>query len=253
MHDALGPDSELIVSSAPIDGPPELDHGISRALLARVAAGELPSALRIWTPAPALALSRLDLLRPRVSDAIGAAERAGVSPIRRLSGGHAVLLGSGSLCAGFAEPATAFEGTRERYERLSAAIVGALAALGVAAEQGDLEGEWCPGTWSIRSGGAKLAGLAQRAVKGAAWVEAVLQLAPANGSRELLAHVYELLRLDLDPATLGSVAEARGGAVRFDDFAAPLAAELGAASAAQTSPSRATMERAAGFSDEFEL
>jgi lipoate-protein ligase A len=97
------------------------------------------------------------------------------------------VVGRGSFCVGFAEAAPTFEGTRERYERLTAALIAALAAAGVEAERGELDGEWCPGTWSLRSHGVKLAGLAQRAIKGAAWADAVVELAPDEPSRALLA------------------------------------------------------------------
>jgi lipoate-protein ligase A len=217
---------ERIVSPLPIDGSAADDHALSRSLLDRVATGRLDGALRIWRPVPALALSRLDQLRPGAGEAIAAAERAGIETVRRASGGHAVLLGPGVVCAGFAEQAVTFEGTQERYERMSTAIVGALADLGVAAEPGELEGEWCPGTWSIRSGSVKLAGLAQRAVKGGAWIEAVIELAPDVRARELLVEVYAALELRLDPATFGSVSEVRGADVAFDDFASALAGRL---------------------------
>jgi lipoate-protein ligase A len=220
------PTFESIVTPQPLAGPPTDDHALSRSLLARVASRELDGALRIWRPVPALALSRLDMLRPGSEAAIAAARRAGVATVRRESGGHAVLLGPGSLSAGFAEPAASYEGSRERYERMTDAIVGALADLGIDAEQGELPGEWCPGTWSIRAGSVKLAGLAQRAVKGGAWVEAVIELAPDDAARELLVEIYAALELPLDPSTFGSVAEVSGADVAFDDFAAALSARL---------------------------
>jgi lipoate-protein ligase A len=213
-------------SPTPINGSAGEDHALSRSLLDRVAAGHAESAVRVWAPVPALALSRLDELRPGAAAATAAATRAGVETVRRVSGGHAVVLGSGSFCAGFAEAAASFEGTQQRYERLSAALIAAFADVGVEAEHGELEGEWCPGTWSIRADGVKLAGLAQRAIKGAAWVEAVVDLAPDPVARSLLTEVYAELDLPLDPATLGSVSEVRGHAVGFDELAAALLERL---------------------------
>ena len=215
------------VSPTPIEGTASDDLALSRALLDRVAAGEIDGALRIWAPVPALALSRMDQLRPGAAAAQAAAVRAGFDPVRRVSGGHAVVLGGGSFCAGFAEPAATFEGNRQRYERLSAAVIGAFAAVGVDAELGELPGEWCPGAWSIHSGGVKLAGLAQRAIKGAAWAEAVIDLGPDPRARSLLAEVYEALELPLDPATLGSLSELRGAPASFGELAAALEARLG--------------------------
>ncbi|MFL5839352.1 MAG: biotin/lipoate A/B protein ligase family protein [Thermoleophilaceae bacterium] len=199
---------------------------MSRGLLEAVASGELDGALRIWTPVPALALSRLDELRPGAEAATAAAGRAGLETVRRVSGGRAVVLGRGSFCAGFAEPATTFEGTQERYERLSGALIAALADVGVEAERGELPGEWCPGAWSIRSGPVKLAGLAQRAIKGAAWVDAVVDLGPDPAARSLLKEVYAALELPLDPATVASVSEVRGRPVTFEELSQALAPRL---------------------------
>jgi octanoyl-[GcvH]:protein N-octanoyltransferase len=214
------------VSPTPVAGTAAADRAISQELLERVGRGEIDGAIRIWRPVPALALSRLDELRPGAAAARAAAEAAGVEAIRRVSGGHAVVLGRGSFCVGFAERTRAFEGTDLRYERLSAALIAAVGTLGIAAERGELEGEWCPGSWSIRSGGTKLAGLAQRAIKGAAWVDAVVDLAPDRASRELLGEVYAELDLPLDPKTLGSVSELAGRNVAFDELAQPLLAAL---------------------------
>lgn len=215
------------VAPTPIDGSAADDLAQSQLLLDRVARGELERAIRIWAPVPALALSRLDELRPGADAARAAAAAAGFDSIRRISGGHAVVTGTGSLCVGFAEPAPTFEGTQDRYERLVAAVIAALDAAGVAdAERGELDGEWCPGAWSIRSGAVKLAGLAQRAVKGAAWADAVIDLRPDATARALLAKVYAALELPLRMETVGSVSEVVGRDVRFDELAEPLLAEL---------------------------
>jgi octanoyl-[GcvH]:protein N-octanoyltransferase len=132
------------------------------------------------------------------------------------------VLGHGSLCVGLAEPAATFEGTTERYERVTAALLHAFVSVGIHAERGELEGEWCPGAWSIRSGGVKLAGLAQRAIRGGAWAEAVVDLSPDPAARELLAAAYEALELPLNASTLGSVSELAGREISFDEFARPL-------------------------------
>ena len=215
------------MAPTPIDGSAAQDLTRSQELLDRVALGDLDFALRIWAPVPALALSRLDELRDGVDEARAVAERAGLDVIRRITGGHAVVAGSGSLCVGFAEPAPTFEGTQERYERLVAAILAALAAVGIDdAEQGQLEGEWCPGAWSIRARGVKLAGLAQRAVRGAAWADAVITLRPDPEALAVLTEVYAALDIPLDPRTVGSVSELCGREVRFDELAGPLREQL---------------------------
>ena len=217
---------EVVVSPLPAAASAAEDQATSQALFERVSRGELDYALRIWTPLPALAMSRLDELRPGADLARETAALAGFEPVRRVSGGHAVVIGSGSFCVGFAEPATTFEGTQARYERLTAALIDAFTAVGVTAEQGELDGEWCPGAWSIRSGGVKLAGLAQRAIKGAAWAEAVIDLSPDPAVRAALADVYDALELPLDPRTLGSLSECAGRSIAFGELADPLTEAL---------------------------
>ena len=193
---------EISISENAIDGTAADDLAVSRALLDRVAAGEIDGALRIWRPVPAVAFSKLDLLlSPGAGDAVALTERAGLAAIQRMSGGHAVVLGELSLCAGVAETATAFEGTQERYELMRGAIVAALAAIGMDAEPGELPREWCPGAWSIHAGPVKLAGLSQRVISGAAWTEAVIQL---GADVELYERIYETLGLPLDSATIAS-------------------------------------------------
>jgi lipoate-protein ligase A len=214
--------SSVNVSPTPVAGTAVDDVAVSQELLRSVANGESDGAIRIWKPVPALALSRLDELRPGADAARAAAERAGVETIRRVSGGHAVVLGPGSFCVGFAEPAATFEGTQARYERLSSALIRAFAAVGAEAESGELDGEWCPGSWSIHAGEVKLAGLAQRAIKGAAWTDAVVDLAPDPASRMLLTDVYAALGLDLDPRRVASVTEVVGRDVAFEELAQPL-------------------------------
>ena len=214
------------VSPTPIAGTASADQAVSQGLIEQIARGDSDGAIRIWKPVPVLALSRLDELRPGAERAREAAAAAGVDAVRRVSGGHAVVLGAGSFCVGIGEPAVTFEGSRERYERLTKALLESFRSLGVVAEQGELEGEWCPGAWSIRAQGVKLAGLAQRAVKGAAWAEAVVDLAPDEHSRALLAEVYAELELPLDATTLGSVSELAGREIQFDELAQPLLSAL---------------------------
>jgi lipoate-protein ligase A len=138
------------------------------------------------------------------------------------------VLGPGSFCVGFAEPAPTFEGTQERYERLTSALLAAFAAVGIDAESGELEGEWCPGSWSVHAGEVKLAGLAQRAIKGAAWTDAVVDLAPDPASVRLLTEVYAALGLRLDQRRVASVTEIVGRDVIFEELAQPVLGALDA-------------------------
>ena len=58
-----------LVRSGPA-GSAALELAVSHALLTRVAAGELPSTLRVYRPAPAVAFGKLDTLRPGYANAV---------------------------------------------------------------------------------------------------------------------------------------------------------------------------------------
>ena len=85
-----------LVRSGPA-GSAALELAISHALLTRVAAGELPSTLRVYRPAPAVAFGKLDTLRPGYAAAVEAARAHGYEPVLRLPGGHAAAYHRESL------------------------------------------------------------------------------------------------------------------------------------------------------------
>lgn len=247
---------ETIVSLELPAAPPEVDHATSLALLREVAAGTLDRVVRVWRPAPSLALGRLDLRAPGAAAAVAAAARHGFPAVRRLSGGRATLLTAGSLCVGVGEPTAGLGGADGRYRSLSAAVLAALAALGVAAEEGELPGEWCPGAWSVHAGGRKLGGLAQRAVRGAAWTEAVVSATAEGIEAEVaaLTEVYAALELPFAPATVGAVGDLAPAPVTHAALAAALLERLGAGGAPPLdAPRAATAAAAERVAGEFAL
>jgi octanoyl-[GcvH]:protein N-octanoyltransferase len=69
-------------------------------------------------------------------------------------------------------------------------------------------GEYCAGAYSVNARGrVKLVGTAQRLVRGAALLGAVIVVRDGAGVREVLRDVYERLEIGWDDATAGSVAE----------------------------------------------
>jgi hypothetical protein len=72
-------------------------------------------------------------------------------------------------------------------------------------------GEFCAGDYSVNVGGReKVAGLAQRLVRDAVQLGAVLVVAEEGRLRDVLIPVYRALALECDPATFGSVASLLG-------------------------------------------
>jgi octanoyl-[GcvH]:protein N-octanoyltransferase len=92
-------------------------------------------------------------------------------------------------------------------------VTAALGKLDVEAEAGEVEGEFCPGAYSVRSGGysgVKIAGLAQRVVRRAARVEALVLVTATAEVRRMLEEFYSALGL---PFRSESVADLPGVSV----------------------------------------
>jgi octanoyl-[GcvH]:protein N-octanoyltransferase len=191
----------LLEDSFPDDSA--LDAAVSRALMMRVASGELPETLRIARPGTTVMFGKRDAVAPGYEEAVRAAVEAGFEPTLRLAGGRAAVFHDGTMEIGHAvhaaEPRARFEDTAERLTR-------GLARVGVDARVGEVRREYCPGRWSVNARGAvKLAGIGQRVVGGGSHTGVVLVIDGERRINEVLEPVYAALGLDWDPAASGSV------------------------------------------------
>jgi octanoyl-[GcvH]:protein N-octanoyltransferase len=191
---------------------PAFGTAVSRAILNRVAAGELPPTLRLHRPAPTLAFSRQDRATPGFGVAVRAAREAGFEPVLRLAGGRAAVFGERTLACSWAVSDSRPEArTTERFRELAELLAAALGGLGVDAQVGEVPGEYCPGAWSVNAGGrTKLVGVGQRLIAGAAHRGAVVVVGGSERIRSVLVPVYDALGLAWDPATAGSVEDEIG-------------------------------------------
>lgn len=221
------------------------DVAVSRALLHSVAEGRAPETLRLYQPDDALAFARLDASRPGFAAAVRAARDAGFAPTLRLTGGSAAAFTVDSLAFAWSLPLEdARRGVRERFARTAAWIARALRSLGVDARIGAVSGEYCPGDYSVNARGAiKLMGVGQRIVRGAAHIGGVIVVAKSARLRAALDPVYAALGLALDPATVGSVEDARAG-VSLGEVEAALLCALGDRAVADTALDSEVLERA---------
>jgi lipoate-protein ligase A len=223
------PELRLIRRSFPDD--PDLGTAVSRAILTRVSRGELPATMRIHRPSREVAFGRQDVLFPGYERARDRAAAAGFAPVERLAGGRAAVFHEGTIAfaRAFPDPEPPRR-TYERFREMSKLVADALKRMGVDARVGEVPGEYCPGAYSVNARGrAKIAGIGQRMIRGAAHVGGVVV---ANGEglvRDALVPVYEALELDWDPATSGSIAAELGREVTVDEAIDALVAELGAA------------------------
>jgi lipoate-protein ligase A len=127
----------------------------------------------------------------------------------RNSGGGAVAANRGSLSFSLTFPVEDLRhGLYERYAGGLDLIASALRRIGVEAERGEVEGEFCPGAYSVRSGGPwgiKHAGLAQRVTRRSARLEALVLVSETDEVRAVLERVYGLLGLPFRPESIGDL------------------------------------------------
>jgi len=203
------------ITTASFAADPYLETAVSAALLRQVARGELPSTVRLNRTGPILAFGKLDRLKPGYRRAVELAREAGYAPVERIAGGRAAVFHSGTISLSVASrptgPGGAYGGTCERFASLAELIAAALAAAGVEARVGEVEGEYCPGEFSVNArGAAKLAGIGQRVIAGGAHVGAVIVVRGATAINAALTPIYEALELEFDQAATGSVAAELG-------------------------------------------
>jgi octanoyl-[GcvH]:protein N-octanoyltransferase len=206
----------ILETSLPDD--PALDTAVSRALLERVAAGELTETLRLARPGRMVAFGKLDVVGPGYREAVRAARAGGYEAIERLAGGRAAVFHEGTLSFSHAIPdPDPRPGVRPRFDAIANRVALALRSLGVDARVGEVPGEYCPGSHSVSAGGRiKLMGVGQRLISGGAHVGGVLVVEGAERVNEILLPVYEAMGLEWRPQATGAVAEEVPG-VGFED------------------------------------
>jgi octanoyl-[GcvH]:protein N-octanoyltransferase len=208
---------------------PAFDVAVSRAVMFRVARGELPETVRLARPAAVVAFAKRDALAPGYERAVRAAEDEGFGAVLRLAGGRAAVLHEGTLEVAHAAPAAdPRAGIHERFEAEATLVCRALERLGVDARVGEVAGEYCPGRWSVNAGGVrKLAGIGQRVVAGGSHTGSVIVVADGQRVRRVLEPVYRELSLDWDPETVGAV-EAESPVGTWETVREAVLAEYGA-------------------------
>jgi lipoate-protein ligase A len=182
---------------------------VSRALLERVARGELPETFRLARPGAMVAFGRQDANSPGYPAAVAAARAGGFEAVERLAGGRAAVFCEHTIAFAWAGRARdTWAGTHDRFAVIAAIVERALAGLGVDARIGETPREYCPGEYSVNARGrTKLAGIGQRLISGAWHIGGVIVVSEADRVRDILLPVYAELGLDWDPATAGAIAD----------------------------------------------
>ena len=197
-----------ILIAEPIDDP-EVGFGLQQAVLEEVAAGERGPAALIWTSPRYVGATRQETRLSGFAQATEAAAEHDFPVLVRNSGGGAVAANTGSISFSLTFPVEDLRhGLYERYSEGLDLIASALRRVGVEAERGEVEGEFCPGAYSVRSGGqqgVKHAGLAQRVTRRAARLEALLLVTETEEVRRVLERFYGLLGLPFRPGSVGDL------------------------------------------------
>ncbi len=188
---------------------PEDGFGLQQAVLEEVSAGSRAPTALLWTSSRYIGATHPETRLPGFSTATRLAEEAGFPVLVRNSGGGAVAANVGSISFSLTSPVEDLRrGLYERYAEGAELIASALGRLGVAAEDGEVKGEFCPGAYSVRSGGHagfKVAGLAQRVTRRAARMEALILVEKTAELRGILEPFYAALRLPFRPESVADL------------------------------------------------
>jgi lipoate-protein ligase A len=188
---------------------PEDGFGLQQAVLEEVAAGKRGPAALMWTSPPYVGATRPETRLPGFAEARRRAEALGFPVLVRNSGGGAVAANEGSISFSLTLPVQDLRhGLYERYTEGVDLVAGALRRVGVEAEGGEVDGEFCPGAYSVRSGGpggVKHAGLAQRVTRRAARVEALILVQNTAELVPVLSAFYGAIGLPFRPGSVADV------------------------------------------------
>jgi octanoyl-[GcvH]:protein N-octanoyltransferase len=188
---------------------PEDGFGLQQAVLEEVASDERGPTALMWTSSRYVGATRPETRLPGFPEATRAAEGLGFPVLVRNSGGGAVAANEGSISFSLTFPVKDLRhGLYERYAEGVDLVADALRRLGVEAEGGEVDGEFCPGTHSVRSGGpggVKHAGLAQRVTRRAARLEALILVTQTGELARVLAGFYDALGLQFRPGSIGDL------------------------------------------------
>lgn len=198
----------------------------SRTLLERARLSDQET-VRLFCVEECVAFGLKDVHAAGYERAREAARSAGFAPVPRVEGGRAIVASPATLGVAWTIPgADGRARIRPRFSLLAAIVADALRALGIEAEVGPVQGEYCPGDFSVGVGGrTKLAGLGQRVTAAGAHLGAFVVVDDASRLRDVLTTVNAALEIPWEPMSLGSAADHASG-VTVADVARAIESEL---------------------------
>ncbi|WP_053735843.1 lipoate--protein ligase family protein [Nocardia sp. NRRL S-836] len=217
--------ARLLVSGSTGDAVTEL---VVPALLLRAPHAEWSQLVHIYVPhGPTVAFSGRDLRSPGIAAATEVARAAGFEPVVRSPGGRMVAYDSGAVVIDHLDRTTDIRHAgRSTFAANAESHVRVLRALGdVDARIGEVDGEYCPGEFSINIGGvAKVVGSAQRVTATGSLFSTVVQVAVSDRVRSVLTAVSDALGYDLRRSSIAGLAD-YAPALTAEDVAAAFVAD----------------------------
>lgn len=194
------------------------------ALLLRAPEAEWSELVHLYVPSgPTVAFSGRDLRSPGIAAATEVARAAGFTPVVRSPGGRMVAYDSGAVVIDHLDRTTdirhagsaTFAANAESHVRV-------LRGLGdIDARVGEVDGEYCPGEYSINVGGTtKVVGSAQRVTATGSLFSTVVQVVVSDRVRAVLTDVSEALGYDLRQSSIAGLADHAPGLTPADVAAA---------------------------------
>lgn len=180
----------------------------STRLISMVAANpELGRIVRIYRPSPTVAFSGLERRLPGFHEAVSEAAAFAFEPVVRPAGGRMVAVDQDWIIVDVITPELEKTAShRDIYLEFGEIFVGILRQFGIQANMGSVEGEYCPGDYSINARGkVKLVGTAQRVQRGARLFSACIPFSISASVASLFESVNAALGLDWNPETLGGL------------------------------------------------
>ena len=219
------PTNTLSVITQGLSGDGPLNTATSRSLLDAVNRGEIGETLELGTPHRVLAFGKHDTSSSGFAAAVGSAVDHGFEPTVRIAGGRAAVFHEHTLRFGWTIPVNDPAATiHARFARLADAIVETLADFGITGTIGEIEGEYCPGKYSVHISGRKVMGVGQRLTKNAAYVGGVVVLDGVDTINDVLEPVYRHLGIPFDPGATGALSDVTN--VEAADFVAVMADKI---------------------------
>lgn len=181
------------------------------ALLLRTPNAPWSQLVHIYVPTgPTVAFSGRDLRSPGIAAATQVARAAGFQTVVRSPGGRMVAYDSGAVVIDHLDSTTDIrQAGRSTFAANAESHVRVLRGLGdVDARIGEVDGEYCPGEFSINvEGTTKVVGSAQRVTATGSLFSTVVQVVVSDRVRAVITAVSEALGYDLRQSSIAGLAD----------------------------------------------